>query len=750
MPHKKANPRVRETKQKKNKLISIATLSLLSFLLISNVNALVRNPGTGFNYSTIQEAIDNVSTLDGHTLVLDPGTYTENVVVNKSLTIRSASGNPSDTVVNASSSSSNVISVTADNVTISGFTITDASASDKAGVYLGNGVSHCNVSDNIISGKYHGIYLNQSNNNSVMNNNVSGNDYGIYLVGSNNNSLMNNNVSGNHLGICLMISSGDNKVISNTANSNEAHGIYLYSMCDDNLLVNNTVNSNNRSGINLMDSSYNLIQNNTAEFNAIDDQSYDAGISVESFYSVGGNNTLVNNTANSNHGLGGIRICSSSGNNLTGNTVNLNTYGIYLKSTTGSIATDIGLSMYNTITNNTITGSNDTGITVESLDTVNGNCTTVNNTIYNNFFNNTNNVKFNGTVYVNYWNTSKTLGTSIIGGPYLGGNFWAHPDGTGFSETHNDSNSDGICEAVYDLGNGNIDYLPLTNNGVNVSSRVTRALSHTSLDAGENLTVTLTVQITGNESYYAIDEVPPAGSMVIDSGGGNTSYAGHIRWAVIENATSVLYTYIVVPTRTGNHSFNGTYMFENMTNETIIGGDTDVEVTGTSFGINLSVGWNAISLALNKSYTAESLLDEIEAQGGSCSEVDRWYSGGWNAHIHNIPVNNFNILEGLGYYVKCSGDGIWSQVSDYFNNPIAINLLVGWNALSIPYSTTNYTAESLLDEIDSQGGNCSEIDRWYSGGWNAHIHNVPTNDFDILAGEGYYIKCSNSSTWTPT
>ncbi|OYT54456.1 MAG: hypothetical protein B6U72_02730 [Candidatus Altiarchaeales archaeon ex4484_2] len=294
MPHKKANPRVRETKQKKNKLISIATLSLLSFLLISNVNALVRNPGTGFNYSTIQEAIDNVSTLDGHTLVLDPGTYTENVVVNKSLTIRSASGNPSDTVVNASSSSSNVISVTADNVTISGFTITDASASDKAGVYLGNGVSHCNVSDNIISGKYHGIYLNQSNNNSVMNNNVSGNDYGIYLVGSNNNSLMNNNVSGNHLGICLMISSGDNKVISNTANSNEAHGIYLYSMCDDNLLVNNTVNSNNRSGINLMDSSYNL-------------QSYDAGISVESFYSVGGNNTLVNNTANSNHGLGGIR-----------------------------------------------------------------------------------------------------------------------------------------------------------------------------------------------------------------------------------------------------------------------------------------------------------------------------------------------------------------------------------------------------------------------------------------------------------
>jgi len=62
----------------------------------------------------------------------------------------------------------------------------------------------------------------------------------------------------------------------------------------------------------------------------------------------------------------------------------------------------------------------------------------------------------------NYWNTSKTAGTNIIGGPYIGGNFWANPSGTGFSETCSDADVDGICDSSYWLAADNIDYLPMT------------------------------------------------------------------------------------------------------------------------------------------------------------------------------------------------------------------------------------------------------------------------------------------------
>ena len=45
-----------------------------------------------------------------------------------------------------------------------------------------------------------------------------------------------------------------------------------------------------------------------------------------------------------------------------------------------------------------------------------------NNTIYNNYFGNTHNARDDGT---NVWNITKTDGTNIVRGSYLGGNYWS-------------------------------------------------------------------------------------------------------------------------------------------------------------------------------------------------------------------------------------------------------------------------------------------------------------------------------------
>lgn len=75
---------------------------------------------------------------------------------------------------------------------------------------------------------------------------------------------------------------------------------------------------------------------------------------------------------------------------------------------------------------------------------------------------------FNNTVNINtpegaggIWNTTKTSGHNIMGGPYLGGNYWATPSGKGFSQTHLDANGDGFAEVPYKLDDSSIDYLPL-------------------------------------------------------------------------------------------------------------------------------------------------------------------------------------------------------------------------------------------------------------------------------------------------
>ena len=81
--------------------------------------------------------------------------------------------------------------------------------------------------------------------------------------------------------------------------------------------------------------------------------------------------------------------------------------------------------------------------------------------IYNNYFNNILNVKLVHGEGGNTWNTSLTQGTNIAGGPYIGGNFWANPEGTGFSQTSVDMDGNGIGDLPYNIYEDEFDYLPL-------------------------------------------------------------------------------------------------------------------------------------------------------------------------------------------------------------------------------------------------------------------------------------------------
>ncbi|MFH0966565.1 MAG: NosD domain-containing protein [Methanobacteriota archaeon] len=61
------------------------------------------------------------------------------------------------------------------------------------------------------------------------------------------------------------------------------------------------------------------------------------------------------------------------------------------------------------------------------------------------------------------WNSTQTPGTNILGGPYLGGNYWGSaPDEKGFSDKAPDADGFGIADNPYQINDKNVDYLPLT------------------------------------------------------------------------------------------------------------------------------------------------------------------------------------------------------------------------------------------------------------------------------------------------
>ena len=292
----------------------------------------VRNIDSGENFWTIQAAIYAPTTDNGHVITVDPGTYNENIIVNKSLTIRSTSGSPTDTIVNTSVNTSHVFNVTANCVNISGFKIENATSQYKAGIYLRE-VEHCNISNNTLLSNYNGIRLYSSSNNILMDNTANYNWWGIHLYHyCNNNAIINNTANNNtgsfHSSGIYIYPFSTNNTVSYNKLSNNTNGLYIWDSNNNTLSSNNA--SNNEEGIYLRNSSNSVLTNNIANSND------EAGIILEDSSS---NNTLANNTVTGNKE--GILLEDSSSNTLTNNTANSNRdFGFIIEDCTGNVFTN--------------------------------------------------------------------------------------------------------------------------------------------------------------------------------------------------------------------------------------------------------------------------------------------------------------------------------------------------------------------------------------------------------------------------
>ncbi|MFE3845557.1 NosD domain-containing protein [Thermoplasmatota archaeon] len=441
---------------------------------------------------TIQEGVDNASV--GDTIYVWAGTYYGNVSIGKTVTlIGNGTGISIVDLYVGPIYGLNVFDVNADSVNISGFSINDG----WYGINISS-VKNCNISnnhiygnwqgiylspgssDNIISGNkcssipgavnYFGIYLSSSSNNSITGNNVSDNDInGIHLTNSTDNVIISNNISDNYKNGIHLTNSNDNVIISNNASGNW-HGIYLTNSTD-NVIISNHALLNSHYGIYLNDSQYNTIKGN----NIKNHTGFRKGISLSSssYNIISGNNCSSNGYS--------IHLSSSSNNNITGNNISDSRIGIHLElsNSTNILNNTVKNNLYNGIilftssSNNIITGNNISDNTYNGIELYGS---SDHNIIYNNYFDNP---LYNAYDYcINDWNITKTLGTNIIGGPYLGGNFWS--DYTGV-DTDGDALGDTLIPYNTSITNGG-DYHPLVFNSVPIANFTYTPISPTDLD----------------------------------------------------------------------------------------------------------------------------------------------------------------------------------------------------------------------------------------------------------------------------
>jgi parallel beta-helix repeat protein len=477
--------------------LSLISCIIFVILFAGTVNAatLTVDDSGGASYTTIQAAINAAST--GDTILVYSGTYSEQVAVNKQLVLIGVDNGGGKPII---SGGAKVVTLSVNGITFDGFVVTNG----NIGIYVtssNNRLKNNTVQSNIgVIGSYgvaggngYGIYTESgaANNNfanNIVQNNIGGacngngwpggfyggNGYGVYLNGDASNNFTENIVQNNTGSVC------------NNGYGGNGYGIYMGGGATNNNFANNIVQNNDGAfssgigyGVYLSGATNNNFANNVIQGSI---SAACCGASGYGLYLISSNNnafinnTIMNNAGgqNQNFGRGG------------------NGYGIFLDTSIDNTFS------FNTIKNNYGVNGGWWGNSGDGYG-IYMSGSSMDNIIYNNYLNNTNNAAADGSV--NTWNTIKSEGINIVSGPFLGGNFWASPSGTGYSQTCLDVNGDGICDSPYILDGNNIDYLPLSENltPITVYNNYFTGNSNfgTSVNTRWNITKTLGTNVVG-------------------------------------------------------------------------------------------------------------------------------------------------------------------------------------------------------------------------------------------------------------
>jgi parallel beta-helix repeat protein len=246
----------------------------------------VGGPGPN-NYTKIQDAIANST--DGDTVYVydDSSPYYEHVIIDKSIELL---GENKNTTVIDGENTGDVVVFSADNITLSGFTIQNSGDTPKVDAGVESRSNGDIISDNSIiqNGQYAvGILLNGSSNNLVTDNFISENgNEGIFLEKathciirnnvitrnghcaivisrSTRNTIVENTMYDNYATVSFWSESTENEVAWNLMRNQEYSGIGIWPGANNNSIHHNYLSNNSLYGFIITRAQGNVIMNNT-------------------------------------------------------------------------------------------------------------------------------------------------------------------------------------------------------------------------------------------------------------------------------------------------------------------------------------------------------------------------------------------------------------------------------------------------------------------------------------------------------
>jgi parallel beta-helix repeat protein len=720
------------------------------------------------NFSTIQEGID--ASNPGDTVFVYNGTYYENVLVNKTVNLV---GEGRDNVTIDGNGFWEAVTITAENVNITGFNITNGST----GILCS--ASFASIAGNtVFDNEFYGIYLlPTTRQNVILNNNFSINwGASIYLESSDNNTISGNNITQTlgDAGIHL-ITSPNNTLANNNVVSNFKFGIIMESFSANNLIVGNNI-SDNEDGIGLDSSDNNTIYNNYISFNNV---GFIGGIFLGSssninitnntlrdnsngVYLSSSNNNLINRNNFMNH-LPSLRFSSSSNNTISNNHILSGGIGISSSSNNNSIFANnilnnsigLGISLsssnYNAIASNNIS-FNDDGVDISSGE---------NNSIINNniSFNNEYGIKIGSShnfVSENYISnngysgiriglssnqsiTNNTISFNGFSGIYFG-----------FKTTNNTIVGNNILNNDYGIYFNRATFNSIFYNNISLSNYDGVYLERTANNSFKNNTIFsnnggINVTLSSNNSIFHNNIINNLYQALDDSDNGNqwdNGYpSGGNYWSDYDGVDLNSTPSQDVPPSDGIGDTPYVIDLDSQDNYPLT----------NPFGnfTFLYEGWNLISLPLIQS---DSNLREVLSPISGSYDAVQWYNttdtnDPWK-HNHSLKpdyLNDFHFIHHkMGFWVHVTelGGVLFKHSGTQPTSNQTIQLHPGWNIVGYP-SLTNYNRTKGLNNLEF--GTDVDCIQWYDTATQTW-HLMGPNDL-FVPGRGYWIHSKVETTW---
>ena len=169
----------------------------------------------------------------------------------------------------------------------------------------------------------------------------------------------------------------------------------------------------------------------------------------------------------------------------------------------------------------------------------------------------------------------------------------------------------------------------------------------------------------------------------------------------------------------------------------------DTTFVYTTFKIGFKGGWNLVALPLQPKtrYTADLLMKEING----ATRITRWDKNTqrYVSYIKALPINNFYIEPGEGYFVYVEKDSIFN-LKGIILPSLTIDMAQGWSLVSIPVkcfaedvcNITGSTRVTMFNETTQFFVTYLKV--------FPVVHNFLTEK-----DKGYFVRVENKCVWTP-